>query len=689
MRPVALVYPPTCDPTAPYLSLPTLTGWLRSHGVEVLPVDANVEAFDALLRRAPLQQLANQVEHRLLELERKTSLTHQEQLIYGALWAARGDALAAPDAMDDAVAVLRDRTGTRFYDMAAYGDAVTTVEAGMRLISAAHAPLTMSFTGYRTPFSLLNAAEVASDAGPQRNPFHDYFCALVDRLKAANVLLVGISVAFPGQIQPAYSLAHLIKQRWPEVHVTVGGPALTQLFQGLSDAQAAAAKGPFDSVITYEGEVALLELVRTLQRGETPPALVRGEMTEDMGRLPAPDFTGLPLEKYFSPELVLPYDPTRGCYWGKCTFCHYGLAEVGTAAYRERPVEHVLSHVKTLMEKHGTSVFYFSQDAVNPKTMLRIVRTAREQGLRFRWSTDMRPERSLTPERCAELREGGALSMALGVESASPRVLELIDKGVPVETVRGAIESLAGANIAVEAMCFTDFPTENAREAMATVAFVDSLKDKLGLFICGEFDLTKGSLVAQDPSQFGIEETWRVAGDELGMGLFYQERKDPKSPEERQRVDEALTKVSRNWRLEHYPWAGALSTAHTMLYYARFGPDCFRGFARHAKGTVPGAQPKVFPSRFDVLTILEHAPQTEGGLWEEMVYARREVGRQLHDAMANALPRAKPSPGRYLVAPGGVVTPASGGPGRTRSSRGGRRGTTAANATKQPVRGWS
>ncbi len=114
MRPVALVYPPTCDPTAPYLSLPTLAGWLRSHGVEVLPVDANVEAFDALLQRAPLHQLANQLEHRLLELERKTSLTHQEQLIYGALWAARGDALAAPDAMDGAWAVLRDRTGTRF-----------------------------------------------------------------------------------------------------------------------------------------------------------------------------------------------------------------------------------------------------------------------------------------------------------------------------------------------------------------------------------------------------------------------------------------------------------------------------------------------------------------------------------------------------------------------------------------------
>src|SRR3954453_5604364 len=51
---IALVYPPTCDPTAPYLAVPMLTGFLRAHGVDVLPVDANVEAYDRLLGPAAL-----------------------------------------------------------------------------------------------------------------------------------------------------------------------------------------------------------------------------------------------------------------------------------------------------------------------------------------------------------------------------------------------------------------------------------------------------------------------------------------------------------------------------------------------------------------------------------------------------------------------------------------------------------
>ena len=75
---VALIYPPTCDPTGPYLSVPMLTGYLRSHGIDVLPIDANVEAYDRLLRRDALNAMAARVTRRLGRLERQQSLTHTD-----------------------------------------------------------------------------------------------------------------------------------------------------------------------------------------------------------------------------------------------------------------------------------------------------------------------------------------------------------------------------------------------------------------------------------------------------------------------------------------------------------------------------------------------------------------------------------------------------------------------------------
>ena len=186
---VALVYPPSCDPTAPYLSVPTLAAWLRRHGVEVLPVDANLEGWEWLLRPEPLRDLGRRVETRIAALEQLPSLAHEDQLLHAALWAARGDADAVPEAIDDAVRCLRDPA--RFFDAADYHRAVSVIEAAQRVVGAAYAPLSVDFVSYRTPFSLLTAEQVARDAEEDRDPFHAYFLHLADRLRDQRVGLVG------------------------------------------------------------------------------------------------------------------------------------------------------------------------------------------------------------------------------------------------------------------------------------------------------------------------------------------------------------------------------------------------------------------------------------------------------------------------------------------------------------------
>jgi hypothetical protein len=683
---VALVYPPCCDPTAPYLSVPTLAAWLRKHGVDVLPIDANLEATEHLLRKDSLEALAARLERRLAKLDAKPSLSHEEQLVYTQLWRARGDATAVPHAVDDALAVLRDRTGERFYDAAAYEQAITTVDAALRVASAAHAPLAFDMVAYRTPFSLLTAEEIARDAAPERDPFHAYFVALARRLHAEGVGLVGISVAFPGQIQPAYSLAYMLRALVPGAHITAGGPALTQILLRLSGEALEKALGPFHSAVVYEGEIALLDLVQKLTRGEDPCAtgrVIRGQMIEDMSVLPPPSYDGLPLERYLAPELVLPYDPTRGCYWGVCTFCHYGLAEVGTARYRERPVETIVEHLEALSKRHGAGIFYLSQDVFSPRIAGQIARAIRARGLSIRWGTDMRPERSLTPEKCEELVAGGALSAALGVESAAPRVLSLIDKGIPAEDVRQVIQNLARVGVAVEAMCFSDFPTETYREAMETVRFIRGVEGDLALFILGRFDLTHGSLVAQKPGEFGIKEVWEVAGDELKTGLFFAERQRSKRPEQQEKLEASVTELSSRFRLHRYPWAGALSTAHTMLWYRRLGPGVFRHLGRAPLPGVPGARPRVLAARFDVVAMAEASAASEAAIWEELVYGRREVRREAYRALADALPHVKPSPARVRVLAGHEPERAGRHKDRARrNDNGGRRPSHAVNATK-------
>ena len=142
---VALVFPPSADPTAPYLSLPTLAAWLRQHEVRVLPIDANLEAWEHVLREDVLRGLGDRVLARIADLEAKPRLSHQDALLHAALFGARAEAAYVPAAIAGALAVLRDRSGERFYDPAEYESAVATVEAAQRLVSAAHAPLAVDF----------------------------------------------------------------------------------------------------------------------------------------------------------------------------------------------------------------------------------------------------------------------------------------------------------------------------------------------------------------------------------------------------------------------------------------------------------------------------------------------------------------------------------------------------------------
>src|SRR5208283_5287750 len=151
-----------------------------------------------------------------------------------------------------------------------------------------------------------------------------------------------------------------------------------------------------------------------------------------------------------------------------------------------------------------------------------------------------------------------------------------------------AVRDLARAGIAVEVMCFSDFPTETFTEAMATLRFIERHASHVAAFIVGQFELTHGSRVARDPTRFGLREMWTAQGDELGTALFFAERQPGKCGRDRVRLEQEISRLASGWLLRSYPWAGSLSTAHTIFYYDRFGPGVFRDLAGQARGRILG-----------------------------------------------------------------------------------------------------
>ena len=176
---------------------------------------------------------------------------------------------------------------------------------------------------------------------------------------------------------------------------------------------------------------------------------------------------------------------------------------------------------------------------------------------------------------------------------------------------------------------------------------------------------------------------WQVEGDELGTGLFFAERRRPKRPEQQARLEASVNELSSSWRLHRYPWAGALSTAHTMLWYLRLGKDVFRRLGPTPDAAIPKARARVGAAKFDLARIAVVSAEREAAIWERLVHEDRRVTSVAYRELAAALPHARPSPGRWRVAAGSDPEPADQpAAGKPRREARGRRPSHAVNATK-------
>ena len=71
---VLLIFPPLWEPYRPYLSLPSLSAYLRSKGVDAVQKDFNIEAYNLLLSKGNLESVWEFLDKRFKSLNLKDKL---------------------------------------------------------------------------------------------------------------------------------------------------------------------------------------------------------------------------------------------------------------------------------------------------------------------------------------------------------------------------------------------------------------------------------------------------------------------------------------------------------------------------------------------------------------------------------------------------------------------------------------
>lgn len=360
---------------------------------------------------------------------------------------------------------------------------------------------------------------------------------LTEKMNRLQPALVAISVPFPGNLYAALRCGKYIKDHFPQSRVVMGGGFANTELRSLSDARVFEfldfitlddGEAPFENLIAYiQGNKALHELKRTFTLVDGTVTYFNNPSCSDykQGQVGTPDYSDLLLDKYISAiEVVNPMHRlwsdgrwnkltmAHGCYWGKCTFCDISLDYI--KVYEPIAASLLCDRMEEIMQQTGQNGFHFVDEAAPPALMRALAIEIIKRKLTVSWWTNIRFEKSFTRDLCLLLKASGCIAVSGGLEVASDRLLELIQKGITVAQVAKVNKHFTDAGIMVHAYLMYGFPTQTEQETIDSLEMVRQMfkEGVLQSAYWHQFAMTAHSPVGLYPEQFSVKKVTDAVG---------------------------------------------------------------------------------------------------------------------------------------------------------------------------------
>ena len=273
----------------------------------------------------------------------------------------------------------------------------------------------------------------------------------------------------------AYRMAKRLKAL--DIPVIIGGTHPTFLpDEGLEYA---------DFVIRGEGEHSLVELLEYLEKGTPALSGIRGlsyrdrderkvhnhsrEFIQDLDSLPEPDFS---LVHNWDPSNPYPVSTSRGCPYD-CTFC--SVIRMFGRSYRFKSVEATLKEMKYVASVSKATKFIVDDNfAANKRRTKEILRGMIAEGIKTRWSAQVRPDVARDPELLRLMADSGCHTLFIGFESINPRTLEEYNKKQNREDIISCIRTVRDHSIHIHGMFVLGADTDDVETIHRTADFATS-----------------------------------------------------------------------------------------------------------------------------------------------------------------------------------------------------------------------
>jgi pyruvate-formate lyase-activating enzyme len=339
----------------------------------------------------------------------------------------------------------------------------------------------------------------------------------VERILASGAKVVGFSTHTTSFLV-SLEVARRIKRRDPSRLVVFGGPQCSR-------AQAArpfAEEPCVDAVVSGEGELTLVELLRRVEAGlplEPMPGLLlrhEGRVVDggerpplmDLDSLPIPDYSDFAADiregRYADPQRLELFD-SRGCV----RTCHFCSEWQFWERFRAMSGDRIFAEVKAQMALYpGVRRFYFIGSLLNGsmKSLERFCDLVIASGLDVRWQGQAIVSPAMDERMLAKMARAGCEWLGFGIESGSEALRARMNKKFTNENAFKTLRAARRAGIKAQINIMFGLPTETREDFEQTLSFLARVRPHVDTVLASQSFavIDKDTILHREPARFGV-----------------------------------------------------------------------------------------------------------------------------------------------------------------------------------------
>jgi ribosomal peptide maturation radical SAM protein 1 len=266
----------------------------------------------------------------------------------------------------------------------------------------------------------------------------------VRRMLATGARVFGFTATF-NQVMASLAAASRLKKVKPDALVITGGAC----FDGeMGQEYHRVLPNIIDHVFMGEAEESFRQFLRQWSSAQSTSGipgvtwfengivqLLPGQPLKQMDDSPMPNYFPFfeEVERIFQSSGVairveaLPFEGSRGCWWGQKNHCVFCGINKDLLAFREKSPNRVVDEILLLSHLHGISKLTATDWIISRQSRTQILETLRDHDLDLEVFYETRSD--LDKQEVKLLRDSGALRVQPGIESFSTPVLKVMKKG--------------------------------------------------------------------------------------------------------------------------------------------------------------------------------------------------------------------------------------------------------------------